>query len=297
MTFSTEHPLAITGRIFRTARLRDEPYQCVEDPKLVIEKIKGARSSVDVFTFMQEISEITPKYRFHLEWDSLAVLPVTTYDAWLRTQIDPKARNKIRKAQKKGIELRLIPFDDYLVKAIMEIYNESPVRQGKPFLHYGKDFATLKKDHETFLEQSDFIGAFYKEEMIGFIKLFHGKNVASLMQVISKISHRDKAPTNALIASAVEKCATRNIPYLHYGIWSRRGLGTFKVSHGFELRRVPRYFIPLSLKGQLLLKLHLHRDLRDYVPERWLDRMASLRSKWVVLGNRTVSVDDAISGQ
>jgi len=100
------------------------------------------------------------------------------------------------------------------------------------------------------------------------------------MQITSTIADRDKAPTNALVAKAVEMCAQRRIGYLHYGIWSKRGLGEFKVANGFVRHEVPRYFVPLTVKGRIMLKMGLHRKLDDYVPERWMDRLLALRSKW-----------------
>ena len=160
-------------------------------------------------------------------------------------------------------------------------------------MHYAKSFETLKRDHETFLSRSDFIGAFYRGEMIGFIKFVVGKNVASLMQIISKFAHRDKAPTNALIAKAVEMCAERKIAHLHYGVWSRRGLGVFKINHGFQRREVPRYYVPLNFKGQAFLGLRLHRNPRDYLPGGWQDYLAELRGKWITLQHSTVSADKA----
>lgn len=277
LTSVDSHAITVAGRLFRIARVRDEPYQCVDDPEAFVERLKESQVPADLFTFMQEISEPAPKYPFYSELDSLAVLPITNYETWWK-QIGSKTRNMVRKAHKTGVEFRSVPFDDALVTAIMDIYNESQTRQGKPFTHYAKPFEVLKKDHETFLSRSDFIGAFYQGEMIGFIKFVVGKNVASLMQIISKLAHRDKAPNNALIAKAVEICADKRIPLLHYGSWSTRTLGIFKTNHGFVQHHVPRYYIPLNLKGCIILKLRLHRDLPQYIPEKWLDRMTELRN-------------------
>jgi hypothetical protein len=106
------------------------------------------------------------------------------------------------------------------------------------------------------------------------------------MQIISKMSYRDKAPTNALIAKAVEMCAQQNVPNLHYGMWSRGGLGEFKVRHGFQRVDVPRYFVPLTWKGALALRSRLHRPFNNYLPETWIDVMNSLRTKWYTLKYR-----------
>jgi hypothetical protein len=147
-------------------------------------------------------------------------------------------------------------------------------------LHYGKDFETVKRENQTFVENSHFIGAFYKSELIGFVKLVHDRTYSSLMQIISKVSHRDKAPTNALMARAVQVCTENQVPYLVYGTWSKRGLGDFKIHHGFECFDIPRYFVPLNLRGKVLLELNLHRKFIQYIPEKCLSIVINWRNSW-----------------
>ena len=53
----------------------------------------------------------------------------------------------------------------------MEIYNQSPVRRGKPFWHYGKDFETVKQQFSRFIHREYMIGAYIKDELIGFMML------------------------------------------------------------------------------------------------------------------------------
>jgi len=275
--------LVVTGRLVKTAKLRAEYYDSLEDPPSFAVKLRDARIRADLFTFVQRVREREPKYPFQREWDSIAVLPIATYDRWWKTQISDKTRNMIRKATKKGLEVRTAKFHDDLVQGILEIYNESPIRQGKRFAHYGKDFETVKKDHATYLARSQFIGAFLRDELVGFIKLVHGDGAANLMQIISKMAHRDKAPTNALIAKAVEICAESEVQYLHYGMWSRRGLGAFKVHHGFQRFEVPRYFVPLTRIGDLMLRCHLHHRWSELVPESWIDAGTTIRGKWYAI--------------
>jgi hypothetical protein len=272
--------IAISGRVFRYARIRDEPYVCLDRPDGLLDEIRRADLGIDVFSFVRGIADQTPKLALHFEWDSLAVLPISTFDNWWKKQINDKTRNMVRKAQKGGIALRLCEFNDDFVKGIMEIYNECPIRQGKPFQHYGKDFETIRRDHATFAERSEFIGAFHGEALIGFAKLVHSPDASSLMQIISMVSFRDKAPTNALLAKAVEICAKENIPFLHYGVWSRRGLGDFKKHHAFVRFDIPRYFVPLNFKGHVALKLKLHRRLADRIPPKVLDDLIQLRNRW-----------------
>lgn len=278
--------LVVTGILAKRARLRAEYYELIDDPSSFINELTESGIGADLFTFVQGAADTAPHFDYHLEWNSISVLPITTYENWWKNQIKDKTRNMVRKAQKKGLDIRLAPFDDDLVKGIRDIYNESPVRQGRKFGHYGKNFETIRRDHITFLERSQFIGAFYENDLIGFIKLVHGRNVSNLMQIISKMSHRDKAPTNALIAKAVEICAQKNVPNLHYGMWSRGGLGEFKIRHGFQRVDVPRYVVPLSLKGKLILKSRLHHHANEYIPESWIDSITSLRSKWYAFRHR-----------
>jgi hypothetical protein len=272
--------LKVVGGLIKTAQLQDEYYDSIENPSDFIKKVAASGLKADLFTFLQDVENRVPKHPFQLEWDSMAVLPLTTYETWLNTQINFKPRNKIRKAQKSGVETRVVEFNDELVRAIMEIYNETPIRQGKRNWHYGKDFETLKREHQTFLDKSEFIGAFFKGELIGFAKIVHLKNHSMFMNIVARISHRDKAPTNAIIAKSVEICAARNAKHLTFGVWGRRGLNELKVANGFELCQVPRYYVPLTLKGRLLLGLRLHRSLKSYMPEWCIVAAAELRSKW-----------------
>jgi len=279
-TFIEGLAISVDRSICRTARLSNEGYDFVDDPDRLGNAISASALRVDLLTFAQRIAEPEPKYAYHLEWDTLAVLPIESYEQWWKRQINDKTRNMIRKAKKKGVILRTVLLDDELVRGIKVIYDESPVRQGKPFKHFGRDFETLKRTHATYLDQSEFIGAFLEDQLVGFVKLVHQPGWSSLMQIISLISQRDKAPTNALIAKAVEICAQKRIPRLQYGTWSRRSLGDFKEHHDFHPYRVPRYFMPLSVTGKVAIASGLHRPLIARVPEDWLDRIASLRANW-----------------
>ncbi|HWW00442.1 MAG TPA: hypothetical protein VNZ64_12150 [Candidatus Acidoferrum sp.] len=201
----------------------------------------------------------------------------------MKKQINDKTRNLVRKAQKNGVEIRRTDLTDEFVRGVVEIYNETPVRQGKPFKHFGKDFETIKRELSTFPDRSDFLGAFWNGELIGFVKVVWGRDVASLMHILSKIGRRDKAPTNGLVGRAVEVCAERKIPALHYSVWSKGGLGDFKRHHGFIRHETPRYFVPLNLRGEVMLKLKLHRKLVDVIPEGWADQLILLRNKFSYL--------------
>ena len=279
--------IRLRGSLIRIGFLDGEGYQFLGDPRRALEVLQKSDTGIDLFTFIEKLSEPTPKFSYPMEWDNMAALPITTFDDWIKNQIDFKVRNKLRKATKHGVVVREVPFDDALIQGISRIYNESPIRQGRRFWHYGKDSESLRRMKSSFLDRSIFIGAFLQGSLIGFIKLVadEDRKQAGLMHVLSMLQHRDKAPTNALIAQAVRSCAERRIPYLWYANFSygrRRtdSLAEFKRHNGFQKIDLPRYYVPLTFRGRLGLSLGLHRDLVDWIPEPVIVKYRSIRSRW-----------------
>src|SRR6266481_4859616 len=117
--------ICINGRILRIAHPHGDTYRFVDDPAQVVNGLRKCGAGADLFTFTQRLPESEPKFSYPLEWDNLAVLPVTTFENWWTQQIGFKARNKAKQAEKKGVVMREVPFDDKLVTGIWEIYNES----------------------------------------------------------------------------------------------------------------------------------------------------------------------------
>jgi len=279
--------IRVTGRFLKTARLEGEKYKYLNNPKAVIEDLRKSGQRIDLFTFMQRLPETAPKHQYKMEWDNFAAIRVTTFEHWWTEQIGKKTRNAARHGEKKGVVLREVPFDDDLVRGIQGIYNESPIRQGLPNVHYKKSFETMRVLFGTFLEGSVFIGAYLDDVLIGFAKLVPDETgtQAGLMNIFSMTSHRDKAPTNALIAQAVRSCADRGISYLvyanfAYGNKQNSSLSEFKERNGFEKIDIPRYYVPLTAAGQLALRLGLHRKLVDRLPEPCSEKLREIRLAW-----------------
>ncbi len=277
----------VRGRLIRQAKLDADKFLFLDDPKTMVEGLRKSGARIDIFTFLQRLPETSPKYDYPMEWDNLAAIPISTFDHWWNEQIGFKARNKAKQPEKKGVVVREVPFDDALVKGIWEIYNECPLRQGKPFRHYGKDVETVGREAATYLDDSIFIGAFLGPQLIAFAKLtFDEARVqANLMHIVSMVQYRDKSATNALIVQAVRSCAQRKISYLvytnfAYGKKEKDSLSDFKERNGFERINLPRYYVPLTLAGSAALRLGLHRRLFDYVPESVAAKLRELRRNW-----------------
>jgi len=277
----------IQGRHCRVAHVDADDYKFLTDPQAAIVELRRSKTRIDLFTFMQKLPDTTPKYPYPFEWDNMAVLPVSTFDQWWNKQIGFKARNKAKQAEKKGLVIREAQFDDAFARGIWEIYNECPVRQGRLFPHYGKNFGTVRDMSATYLDSSVFIGAFDGEKLVGFIKLTMDDTgtQAGIMHIVSMLQYREKAPTNALVAQAVRSCADRHISHLVYAKFSygkkeTSSLSDFKERNGFQKIDIPRYYVPLTRWGSAALAMGLHHRLIDRLPESMAAKLRELRSLW-----------------
>lgn len=275
--------ISIGGGPFRLAKLRHEWCDFLPEPAKAIEEMRTRRLRADLFTFVHDMCDQPPvPYTYPQQNAGLAVLPVTSYDKWWE-DIGYKTRNKLRKGLKSGVELRVVPLDDDFARGVESIYNETPVKQGRKFYHYGKKASEIKEELSSFPRESTLVGAYFQDELVGFMKVYEGKNVLRTVHIIASIKHRDKNVMDILIAKGVELCSARKLANLQYGSWTDGGIGTFRIKHGFQRVDVPRYFVPLNARGSLMLKMKLHRPLRDRLPSSWVVPVQSLRAKWNAL--------------
>lgn len=270
--------IAIVGRLFRIAKLRHEWFEYLQDPTGLIGALKKSGPPADLLTFVQEAHLPQPDFPYHYDLAGVSLLTIKNYDHWWE-HLHFKARNKARKAGKSGVEIRATVLDDQFAHGVERLYNESPLRQGRKFTHYGKNFATIKDDLSSFPERSFFIGAYCKGELIGFMKLFLGNEILRIIHILAAIEHRDKCVMDALIAHAVKMCDEMNIPHLHYGDWTSRGLGVFREKYQFQRHDCRRYFVPLNARGRFMLHFRLYRPIRDQLPQSWVDRLMTLRDQ------------------
>jgi hypothetical protein len=202
--------------------------------------------------------------------DNIALLEIKDYAIWW-SAIGKKTRNLVRKAEKEGVKITVVPQSDKLAEGIWKIYNETPIRQGRAFPHFGEPLEHLVG--VMYLEKnSTYIGAFLDDELIGFIQLTYGDNIAILSNILAMQKHWDKAVNNALLAKAVEVCASNGNRWLMYGrMGNHPSLDRFKGNNGFVKFPITRYYVPITGKGRLVIWLRLHRELKDALPQTLKD--------------------------
>src|SRR5262249_16224118 len=154
-------------------------------------------------------------------------------------KLPQEARKNVRRSAKRGVETKVVQFDDELMIGVKKLCDETPVRQGRPFWHYRKDLETLKRVHSTYLERNEFIGAYFEGNLIGSVRMVYVDQMALIFHILAMNAHNDKRPVNALLAKCVEVCAQKGIKYLVYGNYvygnkKNSSLMEFKRRNGFE---------------------------------------------------------------
>src|SRR5437764_225417 len=108
-------------------------------------------------------------------------------------------------------------------------------------------------------------------------------DVLTFFHIVSMDEHYDKRPQNALIAKAAAVCEQKRISHLIYGRFiygnkRRSSLVEFKRRNGFQQVNFPRYYIPLTLRGYLFVRLRLYRGFGGLLPEPILQVALSCRA-------------------
>jgi len=276
--------IGLSKRLFFTVAIDNEEYlhDVVPSPALLT---KLMDMGADILTIIERrwCSKLPkPAVTWKGEKDNVALMRITTYDDWWNEEGKKTKRRMVRRAKKMGVSTRIVEPDEVLIRGVWKIYNETPIRQDRGFPHYGETLETVRR---TVLgsKNDTYIGAFYDEDLIGFVHLLYGDNVALMSQLLSLQQHFDKAPNNALVAKAVEVCADRRVPHLIYGrIGNHPSLDLFKQNNGFVRFPIERYYIPLTRRGMLAIRLRVHQEMKDALPEsikypliplaNWVDR-------------------------
>ena len=280
--------IVVSDGWLRIARVEAEEWleTELEDPLACIELLKQQKYGplhADVLSFRQKLPDVQPKYKYPMEWDSVAAIPLKSFSEWWEG-LPQETRKNVRRAEKRGVVVKIKSVDDDLIRGLHELNNDSPMRQGKAFTHYGKSLEQVRKDQEAFLDRSDYICAYHEQELIGVVKLIYRKDIASILTFLPKGSHHDKRPANAIMAKAVELCAQRKISHLTFGLFNygnkqHTPLREFKIRNGFQEVLVPHYYVPLTVKGTLTSRLKLHRGLLGILPHNVITVLVDTRAK------------------
>lgn len=277
------------GKWLKVAFVLDEEWleSELENPEACVQRLKeygvhGLRA--DIFTFSQKLPATLPKYSYPTEWDSVAAIRLISFKDWWE-KLPQVSRKNVRRSQKRGVVVQVRELDDELIRGIVELNNDSPVRQGRIFTHFGKSFDQVKKDQSSFRDRNDFICAYVGNGLIGLLKIIYRGEVAAILELLPKASQQDKRPANALIARAVELCEAKGVSYITYGMFNYgnkrdSSLREFKIRNGFEEILVPRFHVPLTTWGALCMKFKLHRGLVGILPPSGIAMGVSLRAKW-----------------
>src|SRR5262245_18069968 len=125
----------VTGKVMRIASVKDEYFLgsrlVQDDPEGFVRKLRG-RLKAHVFTFSQSLPDVEPRFPYAIDWDNVAAIRTHDFEAWWKS-LPQETRKNVRRAEKRGIVIRSVEPDDDFVRGVTEIYNERPIRQGKPF--------------------------------------------------------------------------------------------------------------------------------------------------------------------
>jgi hypothetical protein len=280
--------ILVTGRWIKIASLHSEDWieDELADPARCVNEFQMNPNAprADILRFSQKVPDTAPRYKYPFEMRSIAVADISNFDKWWMS-LPQETRKNVRRSQKRGVVIIVKKFDSDVIKGIAEVQNETSVRQGRPYPHYGKSLERVERDHGEFLDRSDFICAYFEDEFIGFLKLVYRGNVASLLQLNSKIAHYDKRPANALLTKGVELCRDRGIPFMTYGQFNYGNKGDnplreFKERHGFAEMMLPMYYVPITALGRFCVKTKLYREPMEMLPRKLIRTAVSARAKW-----------------
>ena len=281
-----DRTIVCTGKWIRKAELHDEEWSephPFTDLESFVAKLKNARPNADYFTFAQTVDDPTPRYSSYMERDNVAAIATHSFADWWENQLPQVTRKNVRRSQKRGVTVSVMPLDDAMIRQVHQLYGQIQVKQGSQFAHFGKDFETVKREISTFSDRCEFIGAFHENTLIGFIKMVYMGKVAGLMHIVTRNEDYDKRPANALVTKAVQVCEEKGMSHLIYGKYSygnktNSSLTEYKRRNGFIKMEFPRYFVPLSLKGELIIRLRLHRGRGGILPCEIINLLLIMRS-------------------
>ncbi|HTY24159.1 MAG TPA: hypothetical protein VMC85_13585 [Desulfomonilaceae bacterium] len=282
-----DRTVIISGRWLKKSVIKDEDLiegETFTNLESFLSRLKVSGLNADILSFSQRLPDTRPKHNYHIVWDNLAVIPITSFSDWWENLVESSVRRAVRRSSKLGLVVKQVQIDDEFISGIVSINDETPIRQGKPFWHFKKSFEAVKAENSTYADRNIFFGAYFENELVGYIRLTRVGSVWSIIQILGKVKHFDKRPLNALIAKAVECCEQTGASHLLYCNYvyndPKSSLTEFKRRNGFRQVLVPRYFVPLTYKGKVALKLGIYDGFVKLIPKPVVAKLLRIRSLW-----------------
>ena len=276
----------VGGGWLRVARVHDEAWLDSElaDPIGCLGEIRKQCLKADLFTFSQLPPGREAEYPYPVERDSIAVIPLNDREQWWMG-LPQETRKNVRRSAKYGVRIERRMLDDELVDQIVLLNNSSALRQGRRYTHFGKSPEAVRRDHESFADRSEFVCAYHEDELVGYIKLVFRGRVASILNLLTNEEHKERRPANALMKAVVDICFEKGLTHLTYGYFHHgnkrdESITLFKIRHGFEEALVPRYYVPITMRGRLAIALGLHRGVIGVLPDSVLKAALRIRTLW-----------------
>ena len=223
-----------------------------------------------------------------MEWDNLAVLPISTFRYWwTRANLVYRKRNEGKAGREKGVSSAKFRSMRHCFVESCDIHNET-ARSGRE-----SGFPTMEW---TSREHAGMQAPFSTAASLSarFLRTNHRLHQAddrrsrtTACAVTSGLLRaRDKAPTNALIAKAVRSCADRGFSFwfTSTSLTARKratALATSRNQTASGGWTCPAITCLCRLSAAVALNLGLHHRLVDYLPEQ-LDGDSCANSEAVV---------------
>ena len=94
--------LIVEGRFLAVVRLKDEWYEDVGDPEVIIAALNQCIPKPDILTFWQRLPDTLPLYSYYYESEALSAVPVKDFHNWWEKQITSDTRKKAKRAEKRS---------------------------------------------------------------------------------------------------------------------------------------------------------------------------------------------------
>jgi len=164
---------------------------------------------------------------YRLYFYPIAIIKIPkNMDIYLKL-IGAKSRNMNKKAEKNGIDCKIIEWNNYL-EDIYKINTSSQVRQGR-------EMDITNEDIEDF--KIRYIGAFKDNILVGYIELYIYGNFAMTNRILGHRDYLKYGVMNLMIKKCVEYGIDNEIEYINYlSMLNKRNnsLSAFKYRVGFR---------------------------------------------------------------